>query len=230
MYLVPELGQYLREHALAAVQVAIDDYSYVAPFWFVTKTENMYSEGIVNTLFDSIALFQARAMILEEPRKELLKYLDVPAFERGDLYYIQKLVATIEAVGTFDKDVLPHSGALGDSLTYTLQFLSNGAPVSIVDALPPGVSAPGDYVLQGTSNMPTYDSTHHQLMWSDSPPEGQEIVISYSVIITTGDPRFLVNSAEIDGLDIEANRANATAIANPRICFLSVVNKRNIRQ
>ena len=45
-------------------------------------------------------MFSAKAMILREPREELIKYLDVPAFARGDLFYIQNLVAAIEADST----------------------------------------------------------------------------------------------------------------------------------
>lgn len=37
-------------------------------------------------------------MILREPYEELVKYLDVPAFYRGDLYYIDNLCAVLEAV------------------------------------------------------------------------------------------------------------------------------------
>jgi hypothetical protein len=42
-------------------------------------------------------MFQAKAYILKETREELTKYLDVPAFERGDLCYIQNLIAAVEA-------------------------------------------------------------------------------------------------------------------------------------
>jgi len=40
---------------------------------------------------------QAKAMILKEPYEELVKYLDVPAFWRGDLYYIDNLCAALES-------------------------------------------------------------------------------------------------------------------------------------
>jgi hypothetical protein len=36
-------------------------------------------------------------MILKEPCGDLVKYLDVPAFFHGDLYYIDNLCAAIEA-------------------------------------------------------------------------------------------------------------------------------------
>ena len=50
-------------------------------------------------LCDCHALFQAKALILKEPRKELDKYLDVPAFARGDLFYLLNLIETMEADG-----------------------------------------------------------------------------------------------------------------------------------
>jgi hypothetical protein len=43
-----------------------------------------------------VALFEAKAWILQEPYEQLVKYLDVPAFYRGDLYFLQKLVAALQ--------------------------------------------------------------------------------------------------------------------------------------
>jgi hypothetical protein len=43
-------------------------------------------------------------MILDEPPEELVKYLDVPGFARGDLYHIQKLVMTLQAYSSFGAD------------------------------------------------------------------------------------------------------------------------------
>jgi hypothetical protein len=42
-------------------------------------------------------MLQAKAWILDETQDELYLYIDAPAFERGDLFYIQKLVGIIEA-------------------------------------------------------------------------------------------------------------------------------------
>ena len=62
--------------------------------------EDGFAETGTVSLYDSYALYMAKALILEETGDELEKYLDVPAFARGDLYYIQKLVATIENYGS----------------------------------------------------------------------------------------------------------------------------------
>jgi outer membrane protein assembly factor BamB len=95
--LVPELGDYLNQNALSQVRDAYDDYNYVGPYWFVSRFNATEDEGVMQPLYDYVALFQAKAYILMEPRSELTKYLDVPAFEKGDLFYIKNLIAAIEA-------------------------------------------------------------------------------------------------------------------------------------
>jgi hypothetical protein len=97
MFLVPELANYLHDHALAKVQAALTEYESLAPYWFVSFAEEGFGENALNPLYDGQALFLAKAWIVKEPGAELEKYLDVPAFARGDLFYIQKLVAAIES-------------------------------------------------------------------------------------------------------------------------------------
>ena len=106
MYLVPELGQYLHDNALTKVQEALNEYEEIAPYWFVSKAEVSFGEATLVPLYDTHALFMAKSLILQELSDELMKYLDVPAFERGDLFYINKLVATIESQG-FELSVTP---------------------------------------------------------------------------------------------------------------------------
>jgi hypothetical protein len=103
MYLVPELGQYLHDNALDRVQEAIEEYDYVAPYWFVAQNEDGFNEFVINPLYNYSALFQAKALILQQDRDELFKCLDVPAFARGDLFYIQNLVALLEVPSNSDK-------------------------------------------------------------------------------------------------------------------------------
>jgi hypothetical protein len=97
MFLVPELAQYLGDHAVTEVQKAMDEYNALAPYWFVSNFEDGFAESGSVHLYDRHALFQAKALILQEPRDELSKYLDVPGMAVGDLYYIQNLVAWLEA-------------------------------------------------------------------------------------------------------------------------------------
>jgi outer membrane protein assembly factor BamB len=97
IWLVPELGSYMRTNLYNQVRDAIGEYVTIAPYWFVSRFENAPDEGIMSTLYNYGALFQAKAYILGESRSQLTKYLDVPAFGRGDLFYIQNLITAIEA-------------------------------------------------------------------------------------------------------------------------------------
>jgi hypothetical protein len=97
MFLTPELGDYLNQHIYNKVQNAVIEYTYVAPYWFVSKFDDSYGEGTLQHLYDSPAIFQAKAYILKQPYNELVKWLDSPAFIRGDLFYIQNMVAALNA-------------------------------------------------------------------------------------------------------------------------------------
>jgi hypothetical protein len=99
LYMVPELAEYLRLHADPEVHGALTEYERVVPYWFVSRVPVTFGEGIVHPLYDSFAIFQAKAEIQGESRDELAKYLDVPAFQVGDLFYIEKLIYLIEAEG-----------------------------------------------------------------------------------------------------------------------------------
>ena len=100
MYLVPEIAQELNLRIKNQVQTAVNEYNDIEPYWFVTKFDQTYGEGVYQPLYDYEALFQAKAYILKQPYSELVKYLDVPAFYRGDLFYIQNLVAALSASGS----------------------------------------------------------------------------------------------------------------------------------
>ena len=96
MYMTPELAAYLRSNALAKVQATVDEYEILAPYWFVSLGTEGFGENAINLLYDAHGLFMAKALILNESDAQMQKYLDVAAFPRGDLYYIQKLVTLIE--------------------------------------------------------------------------------------------------------------------------------------
>ena len=97
MYMVPELASYLNANALGPVQDAVAEYTRVAPHWFVSFASEGYAEDPKALLYDTIGIFNAKAMILGAPPEELVKYLDVPGFARGDLYYIQRLAMILQA-------------------------------------------------------------------------------------------------------------------------------------
>lgn len=176
MFLTPEIAEYMHAHLLLQVQEAIDEYSDVAPYWFVSSVDNSVGEGTLQRLYDSHALFQAKAYILGEPYDELIKYLDAPAFARGDLFHIQNLVAALSA-SRFSLDVVsPIQGLdFGGVATYTIQIVHGAAftemitlevgaspsPDLVVDVDSPGVFPP-----PGGQAVVTLTDLH-----SESPPE-----------------------------------------------------------
>lgn len=105
LYLVPELGDYLYRNGYNLVENRVEQHSLLCPYWmqaFAGETTRYTGgtkmcEGTTSHLYEYSSMFQAKAMILKESRTELELDLDVPRFERGDLYYIQNLIATLEA-------------------------------------------------------------------------------------------------------------------------------------
>jgi outer membrane protein assembly factor BamB len=124
MLLTPELGAYLNQNLYGQVDQAINEYEAVAPYWFVPKFDASYGEGTFQHLYDSPALFQAKAYILKQPYDELVKWLDVPAFYQGDLFYIQNLVAALNVEPDFLLRSVPdaHHIKTGQSAAYSLQI------------------------------------------------------------------------------------------------------------
>jgi hypothetical protein len=97
LFMCPELGAYLRQNILAAVQDAINEYNWLGAYWFISRYEGSVMESSMSTLHDMQPQLEARAWILQQPYEELVKYLDVPAFKMGDLFHINNLVTCIEA-------------------------------------------------------------------------------------------------------------------------------------
>jgi len=105
LYLVPEFGEYLHKHAREGVAKHVQGYDDLAPMWFLSEADEVSRavarkgcpEGSMAQFYDYASLFNAKAFALKESRQELEKYLDAPGVWRGDLFYIQNLVSTIEA-------------------------------------------------------------------------------------------------------------------------------------
>lgn len=97
MYLTPEVADYLANTSYTKVESAIHEYESVAPYWVGSRYEASYGELASDNLYTHAAMFQAKALILKEPLGQLLKYVDMPAFARGDLFYIQELSTVLGA-------------------------------------------------------------------------------------------------------------------------------------
>lgn len=108
--LVPEVGRYLKENVPDAQNYVNDVTSKTQKqqWWQTRVFRHGYEDdepfGGENEYFSpyvSWPIFLAKAYVFEENQSVLKEYIDIPWCE-GDLYYIQKLVATIEATASSD--------------------------------------------------------------------------------------------------------------------------------
>ena len=225
MYLVPELGQYLHDTIYSEVWEALDEYSEVAPYWFVSDFNVTVGEGTNQPFFDYWALFQAKALILQESGTELVKYLDVPAVQAGDLYYIQNLVAVLDAglESGLSKVGSATRADAGEMLTYTLRISGYTGSVTITDPLPMGVGIPEILAPEGTSVTPIYDDGTRRIVWHDDLSVGGQVTLRYRVTVTTNQPTVLRNTAELSGPGVATVAATFTVITNARNYYLPLV-------
>jgi len=127
--LTPVLADYLHENALDKMEEAIGEYERVAPYWVATRYEASFGEFSSDNAYTHPAMFLAKAYILKEPAEQLLKYIDAPIFETGDLLYIQTLVAILDNPGLgFDLEANPsvQSVDTGESAVYRLLIQPTG--------------------------------------------------------------------------------------------------------
>ncbi len=116
----------------------------------------------------------------------------------------------------------PMAGRQGDPITYTVRFVGTGKALTLTDTLAAGVSSPDSFVLEGTRVVPTYNNAQHRLTWSDTPPAGQTVTISYVVTIAVSDGRTLRNSVNL--VDADGTRtASVTVQVNPEASFLPLI-------
>jgi hypothetical protein len=97
MYLTPELGDYLHANANTNVSGIISTYQAIAPYWMVALNGETQGENALMPYQQTHSLFQAIAVVEDASRAELVKYLDNPIVPVGDLYYLDNLVAILEA-------------------------------------------------------------------------------------------------------------------------------------
>ena len=98
--MTPEIGLYLREQTdgLAAAHVLSRETGDGLRWWYMTRA-GIHAEEGESAFVAPLAgwsHFMAHAYILGDPRSQLRRWLDRP-WGRGDLYSIQKIVATIQA-------------------------------------------------------------------------------------------------------------------------------------
>jgi PQQ-like domain len=103
--LTPEVGQYLKDTNLATIQANLRDivgYPDGSYLWYITRLGIQAERGESSYHSPELAwsIFLTQAYVIGASQTELRYWLDRP-WGLGDLWYLQKLIATMEApVGT----------------------------------------------------------------------------------------------------------------------------------
>lgn len=235
MFLTPELGQYLHDHALGEMQAAFDEYTHDAPYWFVTNYEATFGEITLQHLYDYNALFAVKAMIFGESREALAPYVDVPGFARGDLFYIQNLVLALEAEASGDgapevaKTVSTPIARTGDVLTYTLTVQDGTAPVTqtvpltIVDSLPAGLVYHPGLCASSWGDAPA--CLPGSIRWQGELSSTNPVEIRYTVRVTVTQPTALTNEMHVYSTVWENYTRTVTILANSLQLYLPIILK-----
>lgn len=168
-----------------------------------------------------------RAQIQADPSVESFAF-------RGDSFDIE---FTLPPFGTLSwyqdvpnlsassKSASRHSVRQGDQITFILSVRNTGGPLEtpiyLTDTLPAGMVH--DRVLCASSWGSPPTCSAGQITWSDTLSVTAEVLISYSVQVTTDQPRALVNRFTIDAGPYGTYERSATVIANPLNVFLPTV-------
>ncbi len=113
-YMTPELATYLRTNGRSSdpnkdILSILQKYQFIAPYWMQAHNAETQGESVIQPYQQTHSLFQAMARIKQASQGELINYLDTPIVPVGDLYYIDNLVAILEAPGSVTSTPTPSS-------------------------------------------------------------------------------------------------------------------------
>lgn len=91
-----DIGQFLANKAAPAVRTYTEQINKDVPLWWLTGAAFSHGENSYTPPEISWANFMLHAYVLGESPDQLKKYLDAPD-RKGDLMYMQKLIAIIDA-------------------------------------------------------------------------------------------------------------------------------------
>lgn len=98
LYLTPEIGRLMREHAREPNEELFDRYvGHHRPTWFIAWGPMTYDTGetSIDHPMNPWAAFCARAMLFADPGPTLESCLDIP-WCKADLYYVHKLALAVQ--------------------------------------------------------------------------------------------------------------------------------------
>jgi uncharacterized repeat protein (TIGR01451 family) len=138
------------------------------------------------------------------------------ASETGDWNQVARPTLRVvwgDPAGTVDKAASSTIVMPGDALTYTLQVVGSGQPVTVTDQLPAGVSAP-------IAHSPDLTYTSHQVSWSGQQAAGELVTLTYVVEVTAPSRTVLWNQALLTQSNGASDEAAVPVWVDPaRVCL-----------
>jgi uncharacterized repeat protein (TIGR01451 family) len=232
--LVPEVGRYLRDTNGDAVAAYLDTLTgpYHGQFlWYLTRLGLQKEIGETSFHGPELAwsVFLAKAYVQDLSQPELKRYLDRP-WGLGDLYYLQKLVTTIEAGGVPElrasaKAVNNSAPASGDTITYTVSLWNTGTPLTstvlLTDVIPSGLTCVPESVSVSQGSVGYADGV---IRWSGVLSPTPTVILTYAVVVEEAEaPRAIVNTATIDAGEYGLFTRTSTIIVDAWRSYLPVV-------
>jgi uncharacterized repeat protein (TIGR01451 family) len=234
--LVPEVGHFLHDtigDTVSAYLDALTNYYDGQFLWYLTRLGLQKEDGESSFHGPELAwsVFLAQTYVLRADQTELRRYLDRP-WGLGDLYYLQKLVSTIEASSLPDfrsstKQVNNLVPASGETITYTITLRNSGSPITstvfLTDDLPAGLSYIPDTV---SASLGHADYVDGSILWSDILSSTPTVTITYRVVVEEAEePTLIANSATIDTGEYGVVNCSTAIIVDGIAVYLPLVLK-----
>jgi uncharacterized repeat protein (TIGR01451 family) len=239
--MTPEVGLYLREQTggqAGSHLIERETSDYGLRWWYLTRAGAHAEVGETSYVAPIAAWshFLAHAYIVGDAQDALRRWLDRP-WGRGDLYSIQKVVATIHAganglqpspdLHLSSKAASSPVAETDQAVTYLITVRNQSAPLTetarLTDTVPSGLT----YVPHSlTATKGTCDeSGAPTLRWSGVLSDTPSVNISYAVIVAETKSRAIVNTATLDGGSAGKLSLSANIIANGVSTQLPIVVK-----
>jgi uncharacterized repeat protein (TIGR01451 family) len=223
--LVPEVGRYLRDtngSEVAAYLAEMTDYYDGQYLWYLTRLGLQRERGETSFHGPELAwsVFLAKAFTEDITSIELQRYLDRP-WGIGDMYYLQKLVAAIEADAQphsiiSSKQVSDHTPDPGDTVFYTITLSVSGGPLTetlyLTDDLDSGLSYVAD---SGSASVGNIQYSGGSILWNGALSVTSMARLAYeATVVNTTQPLAIVNEAIIDAGEHGVFSCSTTILVN----------------
>jgi len=124
-----------------------------------------------------------------------------------------------------EMQVQPVTPSRDDTVTYTVDILGNGLPLTLTDRLPDSLSAPGP--IDVTLGQATYDPGQRLVSWNGSPEAGQWVTIEYAATVQIDGPVVLVNSATLTDAEGRVSTDEASVIVDAYHSYIPLLGGSN---